>query len=72
MNNKRVADPVWKDILDSILSKIDKAEAKDTFYICMALGGGRIIPSLINTDLYYTLYLNCVKHISDFDLYQLS
>ncbi|CDW74678.1 UNKNOWN [Stylonychia lemnae] len=72
MNNKRVQDQVWKDILDSILSKIDKAEVKDTFYICMALGGGRIIPQVINTDLYYTLYLNSVRHISEFDLYQLS
>lgn len=59
-------------MLESILAKIDKAESKDTFYICMALGGGRIKPSLIKSDIYYTLYLNVSRHLSSYDLYQIA
>jgi hypothetical protein len=60
--------------LHSTLNKIDKASPKDTFYLAMALGRGKINPALINTDLYYTLYLNIARHTlkDEFDLYQLS
>jgi len=37
----------------------------------MALGKGKINPSLIHSDLYYTLYLNVSRHTlkDEFDLY---
>lgn len=40
----------------------------------MALGRGKINPSIINSDIYYTLYLNASRHAlnDEFDLYQLS
>lgn len=74
MNNRKIQDQFWKDLLDSILNKIDKASSKDTFYLSMALGRGKISPSLINTDIYYTLYLNTSRHClkDEFDLYQVS
>jgi len=60
--------------LNSILNKIDKASPKDTFYLAMALGRGKINPAIINSDMYYTLYLNSARHTmkDEFDLYQLS
>ena len=53
---------------------MDKASAKDTFYLAMALGRGKINPAIVNTDIYYTLFLNVTRHYmkDDFDLYQLS
>ena len=72
MNNRSIGDVLWKDMLDATLKKIDKAEPKDTFYLCMAMGRGKIPPKLINTDIFYTLYLNASRHMSSFDLYQLS
>lgn len=44
MNNRIIPDNMWKELLLSILKKIDKAEAKDTYYICMALGRWKINP----------------------------
>jgi len=58
MNSRPIPDNMWKEILNSILNKMDKADAKDTFYICMALGRGKINPELIKSDLYYTLFLS--------------
>jgi len=74
MNNRQIKDDFWKDLLGAILNKIDKAQAKDTFYLAMALGKGRINPAIINSDLYYTLYLNVTRHClaDEFDLYQIS
>lgn len=74
MNNRQIKDDFWKDLLAAILNKIDKASAKDTFYLAMALGKGRINPKIINSDLYYTLYLNATRHClaDEFDLYQIS
>jgi hypothetical protein len=71
MNNRKIADDFWKDFLTSILNKIDKASAKDTFYLSMALGIGKINPRVINSDVYYTLYLNTSRHAlkDEFDLY---
>jgi hypothetical protein len=74
MNKRQVKDTFWKEFLNQILNKIDKASAKDTFYLSMALGRGRINPSIIKSDLYYTIYLNTSRHAlkDEFDLYQLS
>lgn len=74
MNNRPIKDQFWKEFLESILNKIDKASSKDTFYLCMALGRGKINPTVINSDLFYTLYLNVSRHSmkDEFDLYQLS
>jgi hypothetical protein len=74
MNRRQIKDDFWKEFLNSILNKIDKASPKDTFYLAMALGRGKINPALINSDLYYTLYLNSARHTmsDEFDLYQLS
>jgi hypothetical protein len=69
MSKREPSDKDWKNILDSILSKIDKAEHKDTFYLCMALDKGKIKPELINSDFYYTLYLNATRHIEHYDLF---
>jgi hypothetical protein len=37
----------------------------------MALGRGKINPAIIHSDMYYTLYLNTVRHTmkDEFDLY---
>ena len=74
MNKRKIEDSFWKEFLQSVLNKIDKASPKDTFYLSMALGRGRINPRIINTDLYYTLYLNASRYTlkDEFDLYQLS
>lgn len=74
MNKRKIEDQFWKDFLSSTLEKIDKASSKDTFYLSMALGRNRINPAIINTDLYYTIYLNASRHAinDEFDLYQLS
>jgi hypothetical protein len=74
MNRRKIPDDFWKQFLNSILNKIDKASPKDTFYLAMALGRGKINPAIINTDLYYTLYLNTSRHTlnDEFDLYQLA
>ena len=71
MNKRKIQDDFWKQFLDSSLNKIDKASAKDTFYLAMALGRGKINPTVINSDLYYTLYLNTGRHAlrDEFDLY---
>jgi hypothetical protein len=74
MNRRQIKDDFWREFLNSTLNKIDKASSKDTFYLAMALGRGKINPALINSDLYYTLYLNTARHTinDEFDLYQLS
>ena len=71
MNKRKISDDFWKQFLGSTLNKIDKASPKDTFYLAMALGKGKINPSLIHSDLYYTLYLNISRHTlkDEFDLY---
>ncbi len=74
MNKRKISDDFWKQFLASILNKIDKASPKDTFYLAMALGKGKINPGLIHSDLYYTIYLNVSRHTlkDEFDLYQLA
>jgi len=74
MNKRKINDDFWKQYLASILNKIDKASPKDTFYMAMALGKGKINPSLIHSDLYYTLYLSVTRHTlkDEFDLFQLA
>lgn len=74
MNRRQIKDDFWKEFLNSTLNKIDKASPKDSFYLAMALGRGKINPAIIHSDLYYTLYLNTVRHTmkDEFDLYQLS
>jgi hypothetical protein len=69
MNNRQIPDNMWSEILKSILNKMDKADAKDTFYISMALGRGKIRPELIVSDVYYTLYLNISRNIAELDLF---
>ena len=72
MNNRQQSDDTWKTLLESALNKIDKADSKDTFYLCMALGRGKIKPELVKSDVYYTLYLNASRHLDKFDLYQVA
>jgi hypothetical protein len=74
MNKRKIQDDFWKQFLNSTLNKIDKASPKDTFYLAMALGRGKINPAVIHSDIYYTLYLNVSRHAlkDDFDLYQLA
>lgn len=72
MSIRNPTDEDWKAILEVVLKKIDKAEPKDTFYLCMALDKGKINPKIIHSDIFYTLYLNASRHIHNFDLFQLS
>lgn len=44
MNSRQIPDNMWKEVLTSVLSKIEKAGATDTYYICMALGRWVINP----------------------------
>ena len=60
---------MWSEILKSVLSKMEKADAKDTFYLSMALGRGKIPPELVVSDVYYSLYLNVSRNIAQLDLY---
>ena len=39
MNNRPIDKKLADGLLSSIQSKMDKASAKDIFYICVALGG---------------------------------
>ena len=39
MNNRPIDIKLSDGLLNSIHNKLDKAEAKDIFYICIALGG---------------------------------
>lgn len=59
MNNRPIDNKLADSLLNSIQSKLDKASAKDIFYICVALGGRqqRIPSKIIHSDLYYSLYL---------------
>ena len=72
MNERQVPDNMWREMLTAILKKIEKAESKETYYICMALGRWRIPFELIESDIYYTLYLNICRHIGQYDLFQIS
>jgi hypothetical protein len=54
---------MWSELLTSMLKKMDRADAKDAFYISMALGRGKIRPELIVSDIYYTLYMLISKNI---------
>lgn len=69
MNDRNIPDNIWKEILSSILNKIEKASGKDTFYIAMSIGKGKIKSENISSDIFYTLYLNASKHMNEFDLY---
>lgn len=40
MNHRPMPQGVTSVLFQQIYTKIDKAEGKDTFYICMALGRG--------------------------------
>eukprot|EP00347_Sterkiella_histriomuscorum_P023236 403335430 len=72
MNNRQISTQNWKDLLESVLNKIDKADSKDTFYLCMALGKDKMPKGIVKSDVYYTLYLNVAKNLKDFDLYQIA
>lgn len=69
MSRYPVSDETWKQLLEVTLSKIDQADSKDTFYLCMALDKGTINPKLVKSDFYYTLYLNASRFINEYDLF---
>ena len=69
MSRESLDDRDWAALLKQVLNKMDKAESKDTFYICMALDKEKINPSIIDSDIYYTLYLNASRYLKEYDLF---
>jgi len=61
-----------KALLQETTNKMEGADSKTTFYLCMALGKGQIDPKLVKSDLYYTLYLTASRQLDEFDLFQIS
>ena len=55
-------------MLESILNKLDKAEANDIYYLAIALGQG--IPNAnVPSDIYYAIYLKQLHMVNEYDLY---
>ena len=63
---------LYKLILQKLVELMDKASRIDWFYIAVALARNIIDFETIPTDLYYTLYLNTVQYIDQYNLSELS
>ena len=77
MNHRKVPNALIETVYGQILNKIDKAQSKDAFYVCMSLGHGlgrKFVPEQIPrySDVIYTLYLTVAREAKKYDLYQLS
>ena len=77
MNRKHpLTSKTAENVISSILNKIDKAEANDIYYLCIAigqaLGNNNIQASIIPSDVYYAIYLKQIQMVNEYDLYQLS
>ena len=74
MNNRPVNPKFASALFNAVLDKIDKAKARDAFYLSMAIGKGlqrKFSPDDIQNfgDLCYNLYLVTAREISAFDLF---
>ena len=77
MNHRPIPSGLTSVLFTQVLSKLDKAQSKDAFYICMALGRGlgkKIDESqIVNfSDLMYSLYISVARSIKEYDLQQLA
>lgn len=63
---------LYKILLKRIVDNMDKAGSKDCFYMAVALSKNVIDPGVFPSDLYYTLYLNTVQYIDEYNLSDLS
>ena len=73
MNHRPMPQGLTSVLFQKILVKLDRAQAKDAFYICMALGRGlgkKIDESqIVNfSDVGYALYITLARKIKDYDL----
>lgn len=73
MNPRPIPKNLQRGIVDQIITKFDKAQSRDVFYTCMAIGKGhrKIEQDLISSDLYYAILLKCqdTSLLQEFDLY---
>ena len=63
---------IYKQILTKLVELMDKASSRDWFFIAVSLARNIIDFETIPTDLYYTLYLNTVQFIDQYNLSELS
>ena len=76
MNHRPIPAGLTSVLFAQVLSKLDRAQSKDAFYVCMALGRGlgkKIDESQISnfSDLVFSLYITVARSIKDYDLQQL-
>ena len=66
MNSRPAPEQLARQIVDQILSKMDKVEGRDIFFVCIALGKGqrRLPVDLLSADFYYAIYLKLVSTMS--------
>lgn len=59
-------------LMKQLVKVMDKASSRDCFYIAVALSRNIIAFESIPTDMFYTLYLNTVQYIDQYNLSDLS
>ena len=71
MNSRPVPKRLAEEVIEQIIAKLGDAQAKDVFYICLALGKGsqKIDQKLISADLYYRVHHKCMNFMNQYDLY---
>jgi len=62
----------YEEVVLAILQQSDKLESNGTFQTIVALSKQTIELNSIPNDLFYTLYLNVVKYIEEYNVYDLS
>ena len=62
MNPRPIPEKLASSIINNLLQKMDKVEAKDVFFLCIALGKGqgKISQDLVSIDIYYSIYIKLV------------
>ena len=70
--DNRDSQELYKKILKQIVSNMDGASSIDCFHIAVSLSKNVISFESIPQDLFYTLYLNSVRYIDDYNLSDLS
>ena len=73
MNHRPIPQGLTHNLFTQVYNRLDKAESKDAFYVCMALGRGlgkKIDESQIPNfgDLSYHLHATVTRNIKDYDL----
>ena len=75
MNKKQpLGAKTAQGMVQQVLNKLEKAEATDIYYLCIAIGQGlsRLSPEVVPSDVYYGIYLKQLQMSDSYDLQQLS